>query len=126
MANTVPQPGFPKHAIAGGFSLSGKQQCCLRETKIERVLSNMAATRPHGVTHQAKFLQINPPKDENAKDGRYNHQFDGDHLAPRAGQRIAPSQDNTWNGATDVRVGSLADILSGFRHVRFTPDSRHR
>jgi hypothetical protein len=39
----------------------------------------MATTRPHEVVHQAKFLQINPPKNENAKEDRYNQQFDGVH-----------------------------------------------
>jgi hypothetical protein len=40
--NTIHQPGFPKHAIAGNFSLGAKQRLlsvmCCRETKIERVL----------------------------------------------------------------------------------------
>jgi hypothetical protein len=39
----------------------------------------MATTRPRGGVHQAKFLQINPPKNENAKEDRYNHQSDGVH-----------------------------------------------
>ena len=50
--------------------------------------SNMAATRPHGVVHQAKFLQINPPKNENAKEDRYNHQFDGVHREDGEGHNI--------------------------------------
>jgi hypothetical protein len=48
----------------------------------------MATTRPHGVVHQAKFLQINPPKNENAKEDRYNHQFDGVHREDGEGHNI--------------------------------------
>ena len=30
-----------------------------------------------------------------------------------------------WKGAADVRFGSLADMCSAKRHVRFTPESGH-
>jgi hypothetical protein len=39
----------------------------------------------------------------------------------KSGQRIVPSQNNTWNGVTDVRFGSKADIDAHPLDVRFTP-----
>jgi hypothetical protein len=59
--------------------------------------------------------------------GTFNH----DELAPSRGrprgsrQSIVPIGSSALKGASDVRVGSKADISQCNRHVRFTPESGH-
>src|SRR5262245_645119 len=46
------------------------------------------------------------------------------HRLPRgSGQGIVPAQTRSGKGPAHVRFGSLADICSAKRHVRFTPNS---
>ena len=44
---------------------------------------------------------------------------------PDSSEAIVMAKTSSLEGAADVRFGSLADICSVKRHVRFTPKSGH-
>ena len=59
---------------------------------------------------------------------RFNRSYFGaafHGLARGSRERIVPGQNNSWNGATHVCFGSLAEIEACLSDVRFTSKSGH-